>query len=859
SSLGNLEHRRCGADADAGGRALVSLFYSCEVYLGPRPRAQAPSTGSQVGEARSGAGSNCQEDSAMSAEYGGKRQRGDGDGPKAAINPSKNSGATSSAVLESMLKQALGRIDSLERQHEEIKAAMGREIKVLMDDVCRLKEENKKIQASMERQTKALRDDVNSLQSGNKALKWSLDLLASKVQEGWEYPVAIQPDEYWENKGYDDQAIELLMSSFFGELNNAVSDLGHGVCDSIQVGYVGYVNHDEDLMPHWKALFRYFDYINPYDSGVKLNLQNMELNEEVMRQICHNLRNRNISQVEFTNNGFLDNGFANMRGAISELGKALKSPKLKSLTWSENPIESTEDMTLFTRVLSQKSALDELKFTWNSNDNAQALLSGVDFSTYKVLDFSGNNLQTNGRTDISDLIAANSPLKELNLDRNRLNDDDAVLIAQSLGRNTHLTKLYMNYSNIQERGMRALHGTVNDTSTLNALSDSNHTCLLIGLSGNFNLYAINSDRGSNGLYMNRMFKIHKLMVERYRNGGGNVPHLNTEMRGENSVLLAPYLMESVVRRHDAFPKKYNKSSECSLGLLYELVKDWKMAELFSFSRRKGSRDLTSSRPRGMVALGLHAYPAFFSAVLGAVTGEGVRAPSPRRLLRPEGFTSSRPPGPYAAAPPSHPLVAGPCRCRVLGAVAPLGAPSSYPLVLSSAASPSESADASLDDWDGPFSPCSPPLLGDNVTGYCTRSRRAETAAAASFPFPRASVAVAASTAIAEHGPPPAAGARRMCLAEFARVRIFSRLVAPSVQAAVEAPGNLARRLSSAPPFPIAQPARRTLRPDMSDRFLGSHADGRSRPPPSPLPGGATALRGAPPVRKDNRRTRPVAA
>ncbi|EJK65360.1 hypothetical protein THAOC_13785 [Thalassiosira oceanica] len=112
-------------------------------------------------------------------------------------------------------------------------------------------------------------------------------------------------------------------------------------------------------------------------------------------------------------------------------------------------------MTLFTQFLSQNSALDELKFTWNSNDNAQALLSGVDFSTYKVLDFSGNNLQTNGRTDISDLITANPPLEELNLDRNRLNDDDAVLIAQSLGGNIlHLTKLYMNYNNIQERGMR---------------------------------------------------------------------------------------------------------------------------------------------------------------------------------------------------------------------------------------------------------------------------------------------------------------------------------------------------------------------------------------------------------------------
>ncbi|EJK53706.1 hypothetical protein THAOC_26798 [Thalassiosira oceanica] len=227
-----------------------------------------------------------------------------------------------------------------------------------------------------------------------------------------------------------------------------------------------------------------------------------------------------------------------MRGAISELGKALKSPKLKSLTWYRNPIGSVEDMNLFTRALSQSNALDELTFMWNSNENA--------------------------------------------FQRTKLNDDDAVLIAQSLGGNTHLRKLHLGNNNIQERGMRALYEAVNDTSTLNALSDSNHSCHLRGLSEYLNLYAINSDQDSNGLYTNRICKIHKLIVKRYRNGGGNVPHLNTEMRGGDSVLLAPYLMESVVRRHDSFQKRYNESIECLLGLLYELVKDWKMAELFSF-------------------------------------------------------------------------------------------------------------------------------------------------------------------------------------------------------------------------------------------------------------------------------------
>ncbi|EJK60497.1 hypothetical protein THAOC_19136 [Thalassiosira oceanica] len=400
-----------------------------------------------------------------------------------------------------------------------------------------------------------------------------------------------------ETKSYDDQAIDDLMDEFLEGLKDAVLELEHGVCDSIAVCCA---DHDEDLMPHWKALFRSFDYINPYGAGVELCLHYIELNEEVMRRICNHIRRKNIRKVHF-----ISNRFANMRGAIGELGNALKSQKIKSLTWSENPIESMEDMNLFTRVLSSN-----------------------------ILDFRGNNLETNGRTDISDLIAVNSPLQELNLYRNRLNDDDAVLIAQSLGRNTHLAELYMNYSSIQERGMRALYEAVNDTSTLNALSDSNHTCRLEGLSGDFDLYAINSYSGSNGLYMNRMCKMHRVMAGRYRSGGGNVPHLNSEMRGEDFILLAPYLMESVVRRSDAFPKKYNKSSECSLGLLYELrcpaaelpsPVAWShltFPERTRLSQGKCSRDRTSSRPRGMFALRRHACPVFFQAVLEAIAGDG---------------------------------------------------------------------------------------------------------------------------------------------------------------------------------------------------------------------------------------------
>ncbi|EJK68648.1 hypothetical protein THAOC_10153, partial [Thalassiosira oceanica] len=239
-----------------------------------------------------------------------------------------------------------------------MKTSVESETRALMEDTCRIKDAYKVLQASMERETKALRDDVNSLKRENKALKWSLNRLASKVQEGWKYPVAILPDEYWQSKGYEDEAIDGLHVGFLEELKTAVSELEHGVCESVTVRFV---NHDEDLVPHWNALFRSFRHINPYGAGVVLYLQSIELNEEVMRQVCYHVRHKNIRTVHFTNNEFIDmRGMRGMRGAISELGNALKSPKLKCLTWSENPIHNTEDMTLFTQVLSQSEALDKL-------------------------------------------------------------------------------------------------------------------------------------------------------------------------------------------------------------------------------------------------------------------------------------------------------------------------------------------------------------------------------------------------------------------------------------------------------------------------------------------------------------------
>ena len=478
---------------------------------------------------------------------------------KAAVYAIPYDAYASSRSRESMLQQALSRIDWLERQHEGLRASTDSKIE-------------------------ALRQDIGTLEEENVALKWSIRQLASRVQLDWEYEEgdSIQ-HEYWQAKGFDGDYIANVDDCCIKRVASAVSHLEHGVCDTVTIGRPngGVVVQDDDaLAPHWAALSRAFWRINPYGEGVAIFFNCIQLSEGVMSEICQSLCHRNIKGITFHNNQFV-----NMREAIDQLGMAMKSSKVKSLEWSANPIESPDTMAVFAQLLShRKTNLDELYFSQNGHENTWTILNDVDLKSFKLLSFSENNLQTNGRRDIPDLIAANTPLESLDLSSNRLVDDDAILIGNALRWNTRLRKLVLTKNNVQERGMCALLRAVNDTSTLNSLSDSNHTCHFPGLFL-YGLGLINS-RGR----MNRIYKLFRLMVDRHRFGKGNVRHLNEEMSDEEAVLLVPYIMESIYRRHKVIiESKYQMRTHFCLGIIYELVKDWKVPELhFALREREPS-------------------------------------------------------------------------------------------------------------------------------------------------------------------------------------------------------------------------------------------------------------------------------
>jgi hypothetical protein len=91
------------------------------------------------------------------------------------------------------------------------------------------------------------------------------------------------------------------------------------------------------------------------------------------------------------------------------------------------------------------------------------------------MDLSNNNIDSLGAVKIAEHLESDPPIEILSLHHNRLNDDDALLISQALKRNTNLTHLNLLGNKLTSTGVKALLTCVFDSSSLNAISESNHT------------------------------------------------------------------------------------------------------------------------------------------------------------------------------------------------------------------------------------------------------------------------------------------------------------------------------------------------------------------------------------------------
>jgi Ran GTPase-activating protein (RanGAP) involved in mRNA processing and transport len=159
--------------------------------------------------------------------------------------------------------------------------------------------------------------------------------------------------------------------------------------------------------------------------------------------------------------------------------------KLEEFAWTNSTIESMDGADRLVDAIISHPSIDKitLENCFGENVNAYDVLCSLLTSSkqFSHIDLETNSIRTGGHTEIPDFLATNPPLEVLLLANKHLDDNDATLIARALKRNTNLQRLRLDENDITDVGRDALRNAIFDSTSLNSLADSNHTCYIDGI------------------------------------------------------------------------------------------------------------------------------------------------------------------------------------------------------------------------------------------------------------------------------------------------------------------------------------------------------------------------------------------
>jgi len=151
------------------------------------------------------------------------------------------------------------------------------------------------------------------------------------------------------------------------------------------------------------------------------------------------------------------------------------SVEMNMLLLLHNRIDNLESARCLSRSLRSHSCINILQLSHCGLGSNPEILLVILQSDIRFIILDNNNIDSLGSVKIAEYLAGNPPIHAIDLDYNRLNDDDAILISQALRRNTNLLIIHLHSNKITSMGIKALINCVFDGSSLNAISESNHT------------------------------------------------------------------------------------------------------------------------------------------------------------------------------------------------------------------------------------------------------------------------------------------------------------------------------------------------------------------------------------------------
>lgn len=310
---------------------------------------------------------------------------------------------------------------------------------------------------------RTMESSINSkLQDLERSSRWLESLHKNRE---WKYGAPTIPISYWLSRGFDEEYVESA-DSFLEDIESVTCAMRRGECaDSyIHLGFGerfdeidnAHLAYDDVMQSHWTefvdALAQYHWFLNRTSTGhddSTFILSDVQIPSELCYLLERVLPLNHFKRLTFQNNHF-------GRFGISLVIKCIdKNPKLVEFILSENEIETVEDAQLLCQVVNSHPSLEIFSLKRTCTAFANDILTSIMHESCKLecLDLPGNDIRTHGSRHIADFLAKNPPLRELTLESNHLNDDDAEAIAEALKTNTNLKTLILRDNDITGRGV----------------------------------------------------------------------------------------------------------------------------------------------------------------------------------------------------------------------------------------------------------------------------------------------------------------------------------------------------------------------------------------------------------------------
>lgn len=397
---------------------------------------------------------------------------------------------------------------------------------------------------------------------------------------------------YWINKGYDDEYIDDAVNIFFRSVDDNISKLLKGEDANIYMGWEDdgpILIHDVAFDAHWEKLMDALKLYSHLEN--MLFIGNIQLTPHLLEILSIGLEVTKLTSLR-------------LRDTHNELPQDLRREALEGVIeivniqsnmtdflW-ENNIIDMDDTNLLIETIKQHPSVNSVRFEscFGENVNGYDLLCSLingdkHFDSIELYD---NNICTLGNTHLPDYIATDPSLQTLRLTNAGLNDNDATLIANALQQNTNLRELYLvGNVGITDIGTKVLRRSIFNSTSLNSVVDSNHTCEVNTTGGGF--YTLQNYRSADDLSTDRRNnmrkKIYRMFSLRHKRGD-NVKRLDAEL-GDESFILVPHVLDCLYRCSENRIKFPPPSADPRpLSIFFEILKGWHMPELHETRKRR---------------------------------------------------------------------------------------------------------------------------------------------------------------------------------------------------------------------------------------------------------------------------------